>query len=200
MNHKMKKMRKVTLLIAMGLFLMQPLSAQDAGGSVDYSNVKLFGAGISLGYYGYGWTGSRSIGFPPLNAHFELGVHEYITVGPYVGFNRWNYRYTNWNYSWTFIHAGLRGSFHFTGILNELLDGDIDESKLDLYVTLMSGLQLRNYSSTSPGFSDYYSNQINFFLGPVAGMRYYFTDNLAIFVEGGYGSLGALTVGLSTRF
>jgi hypothetical protein len=198
----MKEMKKVALLIVLGFTLMfhQPAAGQSAGGSVDYSNVKLFGAGISLGYYGYGWAGSRSIGFPPLSAHFELGVHEYITVGPFVGFNRWNYRHPSWNYSWTFIHAGLRGSFHFTGILNELLDGDIDESKLDLYVTLMSGLQLRNYSSTSEGFTGYYSNQIRFFLGPVAGMRYYFTDNLALFVEGGYGSLGALSIGVSTRF
>ena len=198
----MNKMRKIALMIVLGLFLVaqNPAVGQSAGGTVDYSTVKLFSAGISVGSYGYGWAGSRTIGFPPLSASLEIGLHEYITAGPFVGFNRWNYRHTNWNYAWTFIHAGLRGSFHYTGILNELLDGDIDETKLDLYVTLMGGLQLRNYSSTTSGFGDHYSNQIRLFVGPVAGARYYFSDNLAVFVEGGYGSLGALTGGLTVRF
>lgn len=195
-------MRKIALLIGMGLFLVfqNPAAGQSAGGTVDYSNVKIFGAGISVGSYGYGWAGTRSISIPPVSAYVEIGLHEYITAGPFVGFNRWNYRYTNWSYAWTFIHAGLRGSFHYTGILNELIDGDIDETKLDLYVTLMGGLQLRNYSSTSAGFTDHYSNQVRVFLGPVAGARYYFADNIAVFLEGGYGSLGALTGGLSFRF
>ncbi|MFO7999212.1 MAG: hypothetical protein R6U86_09560 [Bacteroidales bacterium] len=196
------KIKNATLLVLLTLLLASPLasSGQDTPAGVDYSNVRLFGAGISLGSYGYGWAGSRSISFPPVSAYFEMGIHEYITVGPFLGFNRWNYRYTNWNYSWTFIHGGLRGSFHYTSILNELLDGDIDESKLDLYITLMAGLQLRNYSSSSSGFGDHYDNQIRLFLGPVAGIRYYFTDNLAVFAEGGYGSLGALSFGLSVRF
>jgi hypothetical protein len=202
LTKKLIKMRKIALMIVMGLFLLvqNPAAGQSAGGVVDYSDVKIFGAGISLGSYGYGWAGSRTIGFPPLSAYLEIGLHEYITAGAFAGFNRWNYRHTNWNYAWTFIHAGLRGSFHYTGILNELLDGDIDETKLDLYVTLMGGLQLRNYSSSTSGFGDHYSNQVRLFVGPVAGARYYFADNIAVFLEGGYGSLGALTFGLSVRF
>lgn len=189
-------MRKISLLAAMLVMLN---TAPSFSQGVDYSDVNIFGAGISLGWYGHGFYGSRSISIPPLSAYYEMGVHEYITAGPFVGFNRWSYRYSNSRYSWTYIHAGLRGSFHYSGILNEMLDGDIDESKLDLYVTLMSGLQLQTYTTNEPFLEGLYDNRVRFFLGPVAGLRYNFSESFGVFAEGGYGSLGALTLGISMK-
>jgi len=184
------------MLIASTVFT-QKLNAQ-AAEPMDYKGVSLIGAGISLGYYSYGILGSRSISIPPLSAYYELGVHNRITAGPFVGFARWSYRGAfDYSYSWTYLQGGIRASYHFTGLINELLDMEIDENKLDIYLTLMGGLEYRAYSSS---FDSGVSNKIGIILGPVGGFRYYLTDNLAVFVEGGRGSFGALYLGVSARF
>lgn len=163
-----------------------------------FKGTSLFGAGLYLGYWGYGFYGTRSLVVPPLNVYYELGVHEYITVGPFVGFGRWDYRYVNYNYSWSFYHLGARGSFHLTTLINELLGNEIDAEKIDLYLTVMSGLEIRNYSSTY--YSDLYDNSYRIFIGPSAGFRYYLSNNFALYVEGGRGALGALNFGVSVKF
>lgn len=184
--------------------------------SVSYSNVSfgnngydepynfrgksLLGGGFSLGYYNYGFFGTRSLSVPPINAYYELGVHEFITVGPFIGFGRWGYRYLNTNYAWTFTTFGGRGSVHVTRFINELFDNDIDDSKIDFYITMLVGLEVRTWSYDGTTLSNLYDNQYSIFLGPIGGVRYYFANNFAFYVEGGRGALGAFTVGVSTRF
>jgi hypothetical protein len=110
-------MKKIYLLsfVFVLFFSSLNLNAQD---KMSYQDHKLFGAGISLGYLGTGYLGTRSMGIPPLSAYYEMGVHDYITAGPYLGFARWSYRWTgDYRYSWTFINVGARGSFHLTGFL-----------------------------------------------------------------------------------
>ena len=194
-------MNKYFFTALLSLLLVMPanlLNAQKPD-PVDYSDVKIFGAGLSLGY-SYGLIGTRSLSIPPLMAYFEIGVHEYFTIGPFGGFSRWNYKQPGWNYSWNFIHGGARASFHYTDILNELLDFELDAREFDLYVTLMTGLEFRRYSSNHSGFSGYYDDDIRFFIGPILGFRYNFSDNMGLFVEGGRGALGALSFGLSFTF
>lgn len=163
---------------------------------------KVLNVGVSLGYYGYGFFGDRSGFALPLNAAFEYGFHEYISVGPYVGYARWNYEYNagfgDTKYTWTFLAVGARGSFHYTEILNELTDGDINEEKVDLYVTLLLGMEFRSYKDDS-GF-DYYDNDTAFRLGPALGVRYLLSKNVGVYLEGGRGTFGWLNFGLSARF
>ena len=187
------------LLVFVLFFSSLNLSAED---KMSYRDHKLFGAGISLGYLGTGYLGSRSIGVPPLSAYYEMGVHDYITAGPYLGFARWSYRYAGWGdyrYSWTFINVGARGSFHLTGFLNEIFSLEMDEEKIDWYVTLFAGMEFGRYSSSSDWAESTYSNTSRFFIGPSTGLRYYISDNMAIFAEGGYGAYGAFTFGVSLR-
>jgi hypothetical protein len=171
---------------------------------LDFKGTSLLGAGFYLGYYGYGFLGSRSLSLPPINAYYELGVHEYITVGPFIGFARWSYKYniftTPYEYSWTFMHLGARGSFHLVSLFNEAFDESVDEDKIDFYVTVMSGLEIRNYSSSFDSSPNNYENTVRIFFGPVLGFRYYLSNNLALFVEGGRGALGVANFGLSARF
>ena len=173
------------------------LAAQDM---LSYRGLNLLGGGISLGYYSYGYMGSRSMGVPPLSAYYEMGVHEHITAGPFLGFARWSYRYSAWdyNYSWTFITAGARGSFHATGFMNEILGTEVDEEKIDWYLTLFAGMEFRNYSHSGISETDY-ANQSRFFIGPSAGVRYYFTPSMAAYFEGGRGAFGALSFGVSFK-
>ena len=191
-------MRKVLLTIALSMSTLL-LPAQNM--AYEQGN-KLLNAGFSLGYYGYGYFGNRSGFTVPLNASLEYGITEQISVGPYAGYARWSYRYNagfgETKYSWTFLAVGARGSFHYTEILNELTDGDINEEKVDLYVSLLLGLEFRSYNDDSD--LDYYGNETVFRLGPNLGVRYLLTRNVGIYVEGGRGTFGWLNLGLAARF
>ncbi|MEJ8803272.1 hypothetical protein [Pontibacter sp. H249] len=158
----------------------------------------ILNAGVSLGYYGYGYVGSRSGGFLPLTASLEKGIHEHISVGPYVGYASWKYKGSGYNYSWNFTSVGVRGTFHAVSLLNETLDMSINENKIDLYGTLMAGLEFRSFSGDE--FLEDYANETNFFVGPVLGAKYKFNDKIGSFIEGGRGAFGYSTLGVSVNF
>lgn len=201
-------MRKLfLLLIFSGVISLSDLVAQPVDytndNNITYRNSNIFGAGLSLGYYNYGYIGSRSIGFLPVFAYVETGLLDNITAGPFIGFGRWNYRYTGfaqpYNYSWSFTDVGARGSLHLSGFINDTFDADIDENRTDWYFTVILGLEYRRYSTETADLDDNYSNSIHLLFGPLAGVRYYFTDYFAGFVEAGRGSLGVLSLGLSLK-
>ncbi|MFP4289002.1 MAG: hypothetical protein ACLFQS_07070 [Bacteroidales bacterium] len=166
--------------------------------TVDYTGTILVNGGFSLGYYNYGFLGSRSISVPPITGVIEYGVHEFITAGVFAGYGRWTYDYLSGSsYSWSFINAGARGSVHITRFFNEVFDQDIDEEKIDWYVSLLGGLEIRGYNSTL--YPDLYDNKTRVFLGPISGVRYYLGNNFSIYLEGGRGALGYLTFGVSAK-
>lgn len=163
---------------------------------------KLLNAGFSLGYYGYGYFGNRSGFSLPLNASLEYGITDQISIGPYMGYARWSWKYNDGfgenKYSWTFVAAGARGSFHYTEILNELLDSDVNTQKWDFYASLFLGLEFRSYNDDLG--LDYYGNDTVVRLGPNLGVRYLFKPNIGIYFEGGRGTFGWLNFGLAARF
>jgi hypothetical protein len=200
----MKKIIVLILFVA-GLHGINPVSAQTTltqPFETDFRGTSILAAGFSLGNYGYGFLGNRSVSVPPFTAYYEYGVHQYITIGPSFGYARWSYRYANaFNYSWTFMHIGARGSFHLTSFINEFLGDTFDEETFDIYASVISGIELRNYSANFTGGSGLdYDNDWNLFFGPILGIRYYFNPRLAVFFEGGRGALGVATFGVSTRF
>ncbi|MEJ8757149.1 hypothetical protein WG947_09090 [Pontibacter sp. H259] len=154
--------------------------------------------GVSLGYYGYGFVGSRSGGFIPVTASIEKGFHEYISAGPYVGYASWKYKGPNYNYSWNFTSVGARGTFHAVPLLNESLSTTINEEKFDLYATLIAGLEFRSFSGDND--IEDYANETNFFIGPVLGAKYKFNDRFGVYFEGGRGAFGYGTLGVSANF
>jgi hypothetical protein len=201
--------RNFNMLIAVAVLVFCGFSpvlskAQDVEG-IDYNRSSILGAGLSVGYYSYGFMGSRSLSIPPLGAYYEFGVHEKITVGPFAGLARWNYSYTGFgsefNYSWTFFQIGGRGSYHMVALLNDWFDAEMDESKIDIYLSLLLGLEFRSYNvSSSFDGNDQFSSDMHLFIGPIAGFRYYLNPSIALFLEGGRGSFGALTFGVSSKF
>lgn len=159
---------------------------------------KIFLAGISFGYYGYGLAGTRSVSLPPLTAALEFGIHEHFSVGPYIGYASWNYRGFGADYGWDFLAVGARGSFHYVPLLNEALDLDLDEEKLDFYVTLLMGLEFQTYSGPDGILSS--ANNTRFVFGPVLGFKYKFNDKLGVYFEGGRGAFGYGTLGVAVHF
>ncbi len=160
----------------------------------DFRNIRIVSAGLSLNY-NYGYIGSRSLVIPPVNSYAEIGLHEFVTAGPYVSYSKWDYPLQ----SRSFLNLGVRGSYHFSPMINDLLDGSIDEDQIDFYAAVLSGIEFRKYGTGEgldrAGFRD----NTRLFVGPVAGVRFYFSDDLAVFSEVGRGALGAMTVGLSVR-
>ena len=156
--------------------------------------------GTSFGYYGYGYAGSRTGFTLPLTATLEYGITENISVGPYLGFARWSYEgYSDYRYSWTFISLGARGSFHYLPYFNEIFESNLDESKYDFYLTLIAGIEIRNFSSSDDYYDDYYDNDVNGVFGPVFGFKYYFNPSFGVFFEGGRGAFGYGKIGVSLK-
>ncbi|PKV76298.1 hypothetical protein [Pontibacter ramchanderi] len=185
---------KAKLLLTFACCLMvQCLFAQKKA----YEQGDLFiHAGTSLGYYGYGFTGNRSGAFIPVTASIEKGIHESISVGPYIGYASWKYSHYGYNYKWNFTSVGARGTFHAVPLLNEALGASISEEKLDLYGALLVGLEFRTFSGDED-FPGSYANGTNFFIGPVLGVKYKFNERVGVYFEGGRGAFGFGTLGVS---
>ncbi|RUA28889.1 MAG: hypothetical protein DSY77_15640 [Bacteroidetes bacterium] len=155
----------------------------------------LFNPGIGLGYYGYGLVGNQTFSLPALTANYEIGIHEYFGIGPYVGYKSWRYSYLNSDYGFNIIAFGARGSFHYSTLLKEELDVDIDDSKWDLYILANFGFEVFSYTGDTN-----FEGDVDFvFLRPALGVRYYFSDNFAMYGEGGRGALSYLTLGISLK-
>jgi hypothetical protein len=168
---------------------------------INYDNNNILGGGLSFGYFNYGYIGSRSIGFLPTSFYLEMGLDDNLTAGPFLGYARWNYRYTGfaepYNYTWSFTNFGVRGSWHVTGLLNDAFGASIDESRTDWYLTLLLGFEYRRYTIETGALEDHYDNKFNLLLGPLAGVRYYFGTRMAAYAEAGRGTFGFLSIGLS---
>ena len=208
-NKIMKKLFILTLLIGSVTFSTQAqntVRVGESGGGLAYNKGdKIFMAGISFGYYGYGLGTGRSVTVPPLTAALELGIHENFSVGPYLGYAswRWNDRFfgTSYDYRWNFLAVGARGTFHYVPLLNEALDLSLDEEKLDFYVTLLIGLEFQRYSGEdySGVLGDFYdnNNSVGLQFGPVLGFKYKFNDKFGVYFEGGRGAFGYGTLGVA---
>lgn len=195
-------MKKIVLsLMLLGMLLMTKKSyAQE---STYQKGDKLLYAGVSFGLYnyGYGW-GARSGGLIPVNAALEFGVHDKISVGPYLGYASFKYDYGGgYRHGWNFYSFGARGSFHYLSYLNEFLDLNIDESKFDFYATLLAGLEVQRYVAPNyNGSESIYANNTYVRFGPFLGFKYMFNDKIGAYLEGGRGALGYGTIGLAAKF
>ncbi len=162
--------------------------------------------GISFGLIGYGYGyGNRS--FPvPLSANLEFGINEYIGVGGYVGYLGVNYENTfssyNYKYSLKTFSFGVQGVFHGSTFLNEALSMDIDDKKVDYYAKLLLGIETTSWKFQGSSIYDTYSpkNSSRAVFGPALGVRYLFSPNFGVYVEGGRGAFGWFTLGASLKF
>lgn len=161
------------------------------------ANDKILNIGFSVGYYGYGFSGSRSINFLPVNASLEFGITDEISIGPYIGLANWRYRTSALNYNYRFINVGARGTFHATPTFNNLADASLDEKTIDLYLSILAGFEIRQFDGDDIlGLS----NDVVVRLGPVLGLKYMLARNFGVYAEIGRGTLGLFTFGVSARF
>ncbi len=181
-----------TLIISFGLVKAQPF---DVGTNV-------LGLGVGLGGHYAAWGNGYS-STPALGVSFDHGFKQVgpgiIGIGGYFGYKgmsyHYNYAFSNYYYDekWTYLIFGLRGTYHY--------NFDLDD-KLDLYGGLMLSYNNLSYKETSnnPFYihnNGTYSSYLDFSL--FVGGSYYFTDNIAGFMELGYG-IAYWTVGIDFKF
>lgn len=151
--------------------------------------------GLNLGRIGFYGSAAGL----PLIASAEYGLHDYFGVGPYVGYVNNKYGSGASSYNYRFITVGGRGDFHYTALLEELLEVDLNSEELDLYIAALIGYSFTAYSG--PDGSSFgrglYGNRVN--SGLSFGGRYYFSQNLAVFAEVGRVLYGALNVGITLK-
>jgi hypothetical protein len=137
--------------------------------------------GIGLGSALDAGNGKPNIGF---NASYERGIWEagpgLVSLGGYAGRVSFKDDGPGYEQKWNYTVIGVRGAWHYT---------ELNHEKIDVYAGVMASYNIVDYSYESSGFSatsDSYSNSLG---GSVfAGGRYYFTNNIAAFVEIGYGA------------
>ncbi|MBX2965611.1 MAG: hypothetical protein KF845_05655 [Cyclobacteriaceae bacterium] len=173
-------MKKISRLFVFALFLFAAYSTT-AQVRYDKGNV-LVNAGLGFGYFYAGGV--------PITASAEFFINDAISIGPYLGFTSYNYRWTGYRYKYTFIDIGARGAYHFGKHI------PLNTDKLDLYGGVILGYTVSSYSGDGQGFSNPYGSTVR--AGIVAGTRWYFTDKVAINGEVGYG-LAPLLVGLTFK-
>jgi len=149
----------------------------------------------------------------------DYGVGRFVSVGVYVGHQERTYNFlsapsegaiTTYDYTQTFIPAGLRLSFHLTPFVIENLSVKINPDKFDFYLTYLAGAAFNSVENqfsevSSPNnvidYSNYRTNEdINYQAGLLTGVRFKPTRNFGIFLEGGLGSIGNINFGVFARF
>ncbi len=193
----------ILVMTALALLFSVQTSAQESeeAGQYERPYSQLIQGGFSFGYYGYGYVGSRTGFTLPVSASYETFVADDISAGGFLGYSSYRYQgYSNYEYKWSFLNFGVRGSYHYIPLLNELTDAEIDQSKWDFYISLMLIFERRSYSSSDDYYEDYYQDDFNMNLGSVAGFRYKFSDFLSLYFEGGRGSFGYGNLGVTLMF
>jgi len=194
-------MKKAGLLILFLAVAAAGLRAQDEVNINSRNEGSLFQAGISFGYFGYGYVGSRTGFTVPITAAYEKYFDEHISGGGFIGYASYGYEDSNDNgYRWTFLNFGARASYHYIHFLNDALEMDIDEEKYDFYISLMLMFESRSFSSSDDFYDDFYDNEFGVNLGPVAGFRYHLNDSFSLYFEGGRGTFGYGTFGVTAYF
>jgi hypothetical protein len=156
-----------------------------------------FGSALG-GRYGYSYSSQTpGISLQYEHGNWDVGGPGVISLGAYLGFKSYSYEeaypYFSYSYKWNYTIIGIRSAYHFNMI---------NAKDLDVYGGLMLSYSILSfkYSSSDPTY-DYlyrksYGSTFDFSL--YIGGRYYFTDNVAAFLELGYG-ISNVTLGASFR-
>ncbi|MCU0462851.1 MAG: hypothetical protein MUF36_12715 [Bacteroidales bacterium] len=179
-------MKKILVVLAIVIFGATQVNAQEPS---FLKGSKVLNLGIGMPYLLVGYH----MVIPPISASMDIGIVDGILkkaavgVGPYVGFSSRKYEYLTYGYKYTDIVIGARGSFHYP-----FLD------KLDTYAGVLIGWNVTTYKEigTPVGLDPDKGHLAH---SEFIGARYYFSNNLAVFAELGYG-ISWLTGGIALKF
>lgn len=191
------------ILKAFGVLLLSasvPLSASAQFDEGD--NVLGLGVGL-LGGYSVGWSGTGVTQSPALNLHFDHGMGDLGAgtwgLGGYVGYKTIGYKsdyfYYNYDYHYTYLVIGARGTWHYNEWHGE---------NWDTYGGLMLAYRSVSWKDNTDYGAYGYLNNYSYSgsgmgLSAFVGARYFFSDKFGAYGELGYG-LTWLQLGVSLKF
>ena len=173
----LKLMKKIILVAILALGFAFTASAQTP---VFQKGSKVGSIGVGFGSYGV-----------PVELSMMWGVYNNVFgldglnsgVGVYLGFASYKENWGNYKYGHTIFYPGVRGQLNYTFVNN-----------LEVYAGLLLGFQI--WMSDDNYLGDHGSGLR---IGGYAGLRYYFNNKWAVYLEGGYGITNG-TIGVSYKF
>ncbi|MFY8127186.1 MAG: OmpW family outer membrane protein [Chitinophagaceae bacterium] len=146
-----------------------------------------FSPTLTAGGSGFGFSTNNST---PLALSYELGVSDRLSVGAYVGTASSSFVDQDGDgFKNTYLVFGARGSYHFA-----------TSDKFDPYVGLMIAYNNVKVSTLGSGAGMFGTAAVSGILpGGYLGANYYFTDNIGLNAEVGYG-VSLVSLGVSFKF
>ena len=144
----------------------------------------LFSMAISL-------DGLNVAQIPPLSLYFEKGIKDFMTIGAYAGYSRWDLSGLN------FVGYGGRAIGYVFPIISKIAGNEVGVKNLHPYVGVIAGnLHLIYDSNVS---NSILGNISTFDIGVVAGARYNFLPGMGVMLEVGQNFMQnySLTAGLT---
>ncbi|MDP4218497.1 MAG: hypothetical protein Q8927_20040 [Bacteroidota bacterium] len=188
-------MKKVLLLMTATCFAMTMHAQKFQRGT------NIVSAGIGLGSAILNYSGAAQT--PALSLQYERGIWDMggpgvVSLGGYVGYKGYSYSggASSYKFSekWHYTVVGIRSAYHYTGL-------KVDN--LDVYGGVMLAYNLLSYSYSDNGGGGSFGNTGTYGstvgLSLYVGGRYYFSDNLAVLAELGYG-VAYLNAGIALKF
>jgi dienelactone hydrolase len=175
------------LVVIMITLMTFTARAVEKGDFVLQPSLNLGGYG---GYPGYGGFGLGAT----LNADFA--VHNYISVGPFIGYNVKSESKDNYKYSR--LGIGARGVFHWWQLLDDKVAKDLKADKIDFYVPVFVGGYLSS-ARFDGNKKDDYDNRNGVLAGVGIGFRYYFQQNIGISLEWGRQEMSYAKIGVAIK-
>lgn len=130
---------------------------------------------------GYGYV--RSSFVPGFTFNVDFGVHDYVSVGPYVGFGGRS--------GYMVMAVGARGVFHWWQLLDDKVKADLMSDKIDFYLPVHLGVIMDRFKP--------FKWHAAFNGGGGLGFRYYFVKQFGVNLEWGWQEMSWAKVGLTVR-
>jgi hypothetical protein len=192
----MKKTPKM-ILLSLLLALMIPLFTLNAQTSTFKQGDLVFNAGLGLGAtYGTYWGSLYTPTVPPIFITGDYCLREdlgpgNLGVGGILAYSSYKYEYDpSYGSKYNVIFIGVRGTYHFVDLVD----------KMDLYggISLGGKIQIEKPYGDNNG-ATYDVNPSTALVEIFAGARYYFSDNVGVMSELGYG-VAWIKLGVSLKF
>lgn len=165
-----------TLLVCLSAFSMSSVQAVEKGDFVIQPSLN-----IGNYYFNSNYASGNGIG---ITGNFDYAVHEYFSVGGFVGFNHIN------NYNYNRIGFGARGVFHFWQLIDNKASKDLKSDKVDWYIPFHIGYNI---------YTGDYADGGDVLYGLGMGIRYYFTPKIGLAFEFGGMELSPAKIGVAIK-
>jgi hypothetical protein len=169
---------KLVVLVIMLLFAEH----SNAQKSFEKGNV-LLNPGVGLGSAGFGRAYDNNIA---VFFAADFGVHDYVSVGPYIGTRFFGDKRTGFS-------LGARANFHWWQLLDDKVNADLKQNQLDIYWNVYLGYNF----VTNKNDNRYRSAGF----GSTLGLRWYPKANnrFALFGEFGRSPISWSVLGLTIK-